>query len=284
MENEALRASIEAGVAAALSEDVGGGDITAALVDPETRARATVIVRESAVLCGSAWFERVFAVLHGEIRVHWERDDGDMLEPGDLVCTLTGPARQILTGERTALNFLQTLSGTATAAARYARAVAHTDCRILDTRKTIPGLRLAQKYAVRCGGAVNHRFGLYDAILIKENHIHSSGGIRQAVSRARKVNPGAPVEIEVEELAQLQEALDAGADRLLLDNFDLQSLRDAVAITCASGTGATLEASGGLEMDDIVAVAETGVDYISVGALTKHVRATDYSMRFEFSG
>lgn len=284
MQDQTLSNHIAASVALALAEDVGSGDVTAALIAPGTRARASVICREEAVLCGREWFQRVFAELDAGIRIEWRAADGERLSADALVCTLDGPARPLLTGERTALNFLQTLSGTATAAARYVAAVAHTGCRILDTRKTLPGLRLAQKYAVRCGGAVNHRMGLYDAILIKENHIIACGGIAAAVATARDRSPGLPVEVEVENLEEVSAALSAGADRLLLDNFDLDALREAVRITRESRTGATLEASGGLQMDDLVAVAETGVDYVSAGALTKHLRAVDYSMRFELAG
>ena len=280
MQEDSVERHIGASVAAALAEDVGSGDVTAALIGADATTQAAVVCREDAVLCGRAWFDRVFAALDEAVTVEWQAEDGERLAPGAVVCTLQGPARPILTGERTALNFLQTLSGTATAAARYAAAVAHTGCRILDTRKTLPGLRLAQKYAVRCGGAVNHRIGLFDAILIKENHIIACGGITSAVSRARRDNPSLPIEVEVENLEELGEALAAGADRLLLDNFSLDTLREAVRITRDGGTGATLEASGGLEMDDMVAVAETGVDFISVGALTKHLRAVDFSMRF----
>ncbi len=278
-----LAEDIAASVDRALSEDVGTGDVTADLIPPGTRAHASVVCRDEAILCGRAWFDRVFARLDRGIDIDWHAADGQRLAPGDRICTLAGPARPILTGERTALNFLQTLSGAATAAARYAAAVAHTRCRILDTRKTLPGLRLAQKYAVRCGGAVNHRVGLFDAILVKENHIIACGGINAAVRRARERSPGLPVEVEVEDAGELREALTAGADRVMLDNFDLAALREAVAITRAANTGAMLEASGGLEMEDIVAVAETGVDFVSVGALTKHVRAVDFSMRFELA-
>src|SRR6056297_1203555 len=204
MQEERLSAHIRASVDAALAEDVGAGDVTAALIDAGARSRATVVCREDAILCGRAWFDRVFAVLDGTVRIEWRADDGERLAPGETVCSLDGPARPILTGERTALNFLQTLSGTATAAARYAAAVAHTGCRILDTRKTIPGLRLAQKYAVRCGGAVNHRLGLFDAVLVKENHIFACGGIRAAVARARAENPVLPVEVEVENIDELR--------------------------------------------------------------------------------
>lgn len=280
MREDRLSAHIRTSVDGALAEDVGGGDVTAALIGADARTEATVVCRETAILCGRAWFDRVFDVLDPAIRIDWHAEDGARLAPSDAVCTLTGAARAMLTGERTALNFLQTLSGTATAAHRYAAAVAHTRCRILDTRKTLPGLRLAQKYAVRCGGAVNHRIGLFDAILIKENHIIACGGIDAAVSRARADNPALPVEVEVEDLAELNEALSAGADRVLLDNFSLEDLRQAVRLTREGGTGASLEASGGLEMEAVVAVAETGVDFISVGALTKHLRAVDFSMRF----
>jgi nicotinate-nucleotide pyrophosphorylase (carboxylating) len=280
-DEKTLAEDVAASVERALAEDVGSGDVTAALIPPQTRARASVVCRDEAILCGRSWFERVFAQLDDHIEIRWQIADGDRLAPGERVCTLDGPARPILTGERTALNFLQTLSGTATTAARYASAVAHTRCRILDTRKTLPGMRLAQKYAVRCGGAVNHRVGLFDAILVKENHIIACGGIDGAVRRARDLSPGLAVEVEVETIDELRAALAAGADRVMLDNFSPDALREAVRVTRDTGTGATLEASGGLEMADIVAVAETGVDFISVGALTKHVRAVDFSMRFE---
>lgn len=270
--------SIRDQVAVALVEDVGAGDLTAALVPAEEQALARVLVREPAVLCGRAWFDEVFAQLDVAITTEWAFDDGARLRPGDVVCSVRGPARAVLTGERTALNFLQTLSGTASAAARFVDAVAGTRTTILDTRKTLPGLRLAQKYAVRCGGASNHRVGLYDAILIKENHIRAAGSIAAAMQAAlASARPGTMIEVEVEGLDELHQALDAGALRILLDNFDLALLREAVAYTAGR---AQLEASGGVTIDTVAAIAATGVDFISVGELTKDVKATDYSMRF----
>lgn len=264
-------------VAVALAEDLGNGDLTAALIPPAAQAQATVISREAAVLCGQEWFDAVFAQLDTTIQINWSVQDGSALQPDQTLCTLSGPARAILSGERTALNFLQSLSGTATLAQRYVQAVAGTGVRILDTRKTLPGLRLAQKYAVRCGGASNHRVGLYDGILIKENHIMAAGGIHQAVAQARQHSPGMPVEVEVESLEELQQALDAGAEAMLLDNMSLAMLAEAVTITAGR---ARLEASGGVNLDTIRAIARTGVDDISVGELTKHLRAIDLSMRF----
>jgi nicotinate-nucleotide pyrophosphorylase (carboxylating) len=259
----------------ALQEDVGTGDITAALLPPENRASTSVICREPAVLCGMAWFNAVFAELDTAIAVSWLAHDGDRIESGQTVCTLAGPARPMLTGERTALNFLQTLSGTATRARRYADAVAGIPVKVLDTRKTLPGLRMAQKYAVRTGGCHNHRVGLYDGILIKENHIAAAGSIGAAIHRVREANPGMPVEIEVENEAEVIAALNAAADRLLLDNFSIAELRQAVERVAGR---ASLEASGGVTLDNIRDIAATGVDFISVGALTKDVKATDYSM------
>ncbi len=258
----------------ALAEDLGGGDLTAALVPQDAVVHAKVFVRETAVLCGSAWFDGVFQQLDPLIEIDWQAGDGDRLAVDQAVCTMRGPARPILSGERTALNFLQTLSGTATRAAVYVDAVAGTDATILDTRKTLPGLRLAQKYAVRCGGASNHRVGLYDAILIKENHIRAAGSIAAALKAAAGV--GVMVEVEVEDLDQLTEALTAGAQRVLLDNFDLGMLR--AAVTQNAGRAA-LEASGGVTLTTVRAIAETGVDFISVGELTKDLRATDFSMQ-----
>lgn len=272
-------AVIQANVRAALEEDVGGGDLTAALIPADARAEAAVRCRDHAVLCGAAWFDAVFAQLDPHITVQWQAVDGDALQPDQVFCTLQGPARALLTGERAALNLLQTLSGTATVTRRYADAVAGTGTRVLDTRKTIPGLREAQKYAVRAGGGHNHRMGLYDGILIKENHIVAAGSIGAAVTQARKrasADPGLAVEVEVENLSQLDEALGAGADILLLDNFDLEGLRAAVNRTAGR---AKLEASGNVTLDNIARIAATGVDFISVGALTKHVRAVDLSMR-----
>lgn len=263
----------------ALAEDVGSGDLTAQLVPQSARAHGHVISREAAVLCGCAWFDEVFRQLDSGVRVAWQAHDGEQIEANQTLCRLAGPARALLTGERTALNFLQLLSATATAAQRYAQAVEGTQAVILDTRKTLPGLRLAQKYAVRAGGAHNHRLGLFDGILIKENHIVAAGSIRAAVAAARRQQAGVKVEVEVENLAQLREAIAAGADSLLLDNFDVQGLRNAVGETAGR---AKLEASGGIDLAQLRAVAETGVDYISVGALTKHVHAVDLSMRFEF--
>jgi nicotinate-nucleotide pyrophosphorylase (carboxylating) len=264
----------------ALREDVGTGDITAALLPEDSSASATVISREAAVLCGMAWFNAVFAELDTAIEVTWLAHDGDRIEPDQTVCTLAGPARPILTGERTALNFLQTLSGTASRARRYADAVAGLPVKVLDTRKTLPGLRQAQKYAVRTGGCHNHRIGLYDAILIKENHIAAAGSVEAAVRQARETTPGMPVEIEVENEAEVIAALDARADRLLLDNFTTPNLRQAVALVAGR---ASLEASGGVTLDNIRDIAATGVDFISVGDLTKDLQATDYSMVFSLT-
>ena len=274
--------AIAAAVRRALAEDVGSGDLTAALVPANARAAATIVARESAIVCGSAWVDAVFIQLDPSIRVAWEVRDGARVAPDQLLCTVTGLARAILTGERTALNFLQTLSGTATVARRYADAIVGTSTRILDTRKTIPGLRDAQKYAVRCGGCHNHRFGLYDGILIKENHIAVAGGIGAAVRAARASGARVPVEVEVESLDEVREALAAGADILLLDDFSLGDTRTAVALARAQGR-ARLEASGGIDLARLREVAETGVDFISVGSLTKHVRAIDLSMRFRIA-
>lgn len=278
-------ADISADVARALAEDLGSGDVTAALIEPTLAAHAHVVAKEPAVLCGVPWFDEVFRQIDRSIVVAWKLDEGTDVPAGTVVCTLRGPARAILSGERTALNFLQTLSGTATAARRYARAVADTRARVLDTRKTLPGLRRAQKYAVRCGGALNHRQGLYDAVLIKENHVASAGGITAAVSRAAERNPGLMIEVEVETLDELREALATDAHRIMLDDFDLDGLRQAVALRDAHAAQAgtrpkELEASGSVDLETLRAVAATGVDFISIGAMTKHVRAIDYSMRF----
>lgn len=270
---------IREAVSRALAEDVGSGDVTAALIPPDTIAAATVISRQSAVLCGRAWFEQVFAQLDPAVQVHWQAADGDQIERDLVICRLQGPARALLTGERTALNFLQTLSATATRTRRYVDAVAGTSAHILDTRKTLPGLRTAQKYAVRCGGGQNHRTGLYDGILIKENHIAAAGSITAAIESVHRLGLELPVEVEVETLEQLREALDADADIVLLDNFTAEALRQAVEETAGR---AKLEASGGMTVDRVPAVAQTGVDFISVGALTKDVDAIDLSMRFEF--
>jgi nicotinate-nucleotide pyrophosphorylase (carboxylating) len=268
-------------VATALAEDIGPGDVTADLVPPASRATATVVSREDAVLCGTAWFDEVFAQLDPAVSVEWLAADGERVVPGATLCRLAGPARPLLSGERTALNFLQSLSGTATAARRYADAVAGTGCRVLDTRKTLPGLRAAQKYAVACGGATNHRHGLYDAILIKENHIIAAGGIAPALAAARAAHPGLSIEIEVEDAGELAAALDGGADIVLLDNFGLDALREAVSITRGRpGCTTRLEASGNVELENVRAIAATGVDFVSVGGITKHLRAIDLSMRF----
>jgi len=277
-----LPPDLAATVARALEEDIGPGDVTADLVPAECRASATVVSREAAVLCGTAWFDAVYAQLDPAVSVTWAARDGDPIGAGMELCRLEGPARPLLSGERTALNFLQSLSGTATVARRFADAVAGTGCRVLDTRKTLPGLRAAQKYAVACGGGTNHRHGLYDALLIKENHIIAAGGIAAALAAARRAHPGLVVEIEVESIAELEAALEGGADIVLLDNFAPQVLREAVARTRGRpGCATRLEASGNVELENIRAIAETGVDFVSVGGLTKHLRAVDLSMRFQ---
>jgi nicotinate-nucleotide pyrophosphorylase (carboxylating) len=271
-------------VARALAEDVGDGDLTAALVPADRSGRATVITRETAVLCGRPWFDEVFRQLDPAVQVTWEADEGAVVATGQRLCRLDGPARPLLTGERTALNFLQTLSGTATATRRYVELVAGLPCRILDTRKTLPGLRRAQKYAVRCAGGSNHRMGLYDGILVKENHIMAAGSIAAAVAAARAGGARVPVEVEVETLDELRQALDAGADMALLDEFSLEDLRSAVATNRSHPRGPMkLEASGNVTLGTLRGIAETGVDFVSIGSLTKHLRAVDLSMRFEFS-
>jgi nicotinate-nucleotide pyrophosphorylase (carboxylating) len=271
----ALPANISDTVSTALQEDLGSGDRTALLVPGPAMGRATVITRESAVLCGTAWFDEVYRQLDPAIAITWVAQDGDPIAPGTTVCRLQGPARALLSGERTALNFLQLLSGTATVTREYVSLLSGYSTRLLDTRKTIPGLRSAQKYAVLCGGGHNHRMGLFDAILIKENHILAAGSISAAVAQAK--TQGVPIEVEVENLKQLEEAITAGADTLLLDNFDLTRLREAVALNRGR---VRLEASGSVSKDNLRAIAATGVDFISCGALTKHVRAVDFSMRF----
>ena len=278
---DAERKSLETTVAAALAEDIGSGDLTAALIDEDEVVGATIVARESLVLAGQPWAAEVFSRLDERILADWYIEDGQRAEADDVICKLVGPARALLTGERTALNFLQTLSATATVTAEYVAAVAGTRARVLDTRKTLPGLRQAQKYAVRCGGGENHRAGLYDAILIKENHIRSAGGITEALRRAQNSASDVLVEIEVESLDELREALDAGAGRILLDNFSLADLREAVAVNAGYGyVAAELEASGNVGLDTVRDIAETGVDYISTGAITKNVRAIDLSMLF----
>ena len=276
-----LAAAIAKNVRDALAEDVGPGDLTAGLIDEAASARARIITREGLRLAGRPWADAAFRQLDERVSIAWQADDGDRLAAGDTLCELDGPARALLCGERTALNFLQLLSATATVTATFVDAVDGTAARILDTRKTLPGLRLAQKYAVRCGGGVNHRIGLFDALLIKENHIESAGGIAAAIAMARELYPDRPIEIEVEDLSGVREALAGKAERLLLDNFPLDELRRAVELNRAGGDpSAELEASGGISLDNVRGIAETGVDYISVGALTKNIRAIDLSMRF----
>lgn len=279
-----LPADLPAQVEAALREDIGSGDVTAALVPAAQQVRGSVITREDAVLCGRAWADETFRRLDPRVRLSWHVADGDRVSARQTILDIAGPARAVLTGERTALNFLQLLSATATATRRFVDAVAGTDCLILDTRKTLPGLRSAQKYAVRCGGADNHRMGLYDRVLIKENHIAAAGSITGAIEAARRSAPGVSVEVEVESLAELREALDARPDIVMLDEFSLPDLESAVALNRARGAPVKLEASGSVALESVRAIAATGVDYVSVGALTKHVRAVDLSMRLEFSG
>ena len=265
-------------VAQALAEDIESGDITAELIGGDVQATGSIVTRENGILCGTAFAVEAFQQIDPSCHLEWAAQDGDVLTASSRLCTLSGPARALLTAERTALNFLQLLSGTATTASHYAARVAHTKVKLLDTRKTLPGLRLAQKYAVTCGGCYNHRIGLFDAFLIKENHISAAGGIAEAVAAARDVAPDKPVEVEVENEAELEQALAAGADRIMLDNFSLKALHDAVAHTAGR---AELEASGNVTDEKLVAIAETGVDFISIGALTKHVRALDLSMRID---
>jgi nicotinate-nucleotide pyrophosphorylase (carboxylating) len=272
-----LAPHIRESVARALAEDVGSGDVTAKLVPEHQSAHARVITRDQAVLSGKEWFEACFRQLDPRVRIAWHASDGDRIAPGQTLCTIYGPARSLLTAERTALNFLQTLSGVATRTRTFVDAIAGTKAAILDTRKTLPGLRLALKYAVRCGGGTNHRIGLYDGVLIKENHVNAAGGIRPALEHARDVAGAIPIQIEVETIADLEEAIAAGAKLILLDNFDLETLREAVKVT---GGRAALEASGGVNLDTVRAIAETGVDRISIGTLTKDIRAVDLSMRF----
>jgi nicotinate-nucleotide pyrophosphorylase (carboxylating) len=271
------QSTIEETVHIALREDIGDGDITAELIPADAVSLANVISRENCVFCGMDWFEEVFRQIDDQVFIEWHVQDGDSVSAGDTICSLSGPSRSLLTGERTALNFAQTLSATTTQAARYAQAVAGTEAVVLDTRKTIPGLRAAQKYAVACGGCQNHRMGLYDAILIKENHIAAAGDIQSAVDQARFHSPGYPVEVEVEDIAQLEQAINAGVDRALLDNFTPDRIREAVKL---NNGRVALEASGGITLENIREFAETGVDYISTGSLTKDIIAIDLSMRF----
>ena len=271
-------------VKTALAEDVGEGDLTATLVPESTVAKATIITRETAVLCGSRWADETFHQLDPNVHIKWHCRDGNQVSANSLLCEIQGPARSLLTGERTALNFLQMLSGTATATRHYVDALQGTPCKVLDTRKTIPGLRLAQKYAVTCGGGTNYRIGLFDAILIKENHIIAAGSIAAAIVHARQIAASRMVEIEVETLDELRQALHPDIDRILIDNFLPDEMRKAVAIrNDYSHHRIELEASGNVTLDNIRSIADTGVDFISVGALTKHVTAIDLSMRFEFS-
>jgi nicotinate-nucleotide pyrophosphorylase (carboxylating) len=272
----ALTAEIEANVRRALLEDVGSGDITAQLIPAERLAKATVISRDDAVIAGTAWVDSVFRQLDQRVAVHWQVADGERVKPNQALFHLEGPARSLLTGERSALNFLQMLSGVATRSQHYADMVADTQVKLLDTRKTLPGLRLAQKYAVTCGGCHNHRIGLYDAFLIKENHIAACGGIAEAITAAHKIAPGKPVEVEVESLDELKQALAGGADIIMLDELSLADMREAVRLNAGR---AKLEASGGVTDATLRTIAETGVDYISIGTLTKDVKAVDLSMR-----
>lgn len=268
---------IEDCVKLAMQEDIGSGDITVELIPADSRSRGQVISRQTAVICGSAWFDTTFKLLDPQIEISWRVRDGDTVSADQTLCELSGPSRVLLTAERTALNFLQTLSGTATLTRQYKERIKDLPVQLLDTRKTLPGLRLAQKYAVRCGGGFNHRKGLYDGVLIKENHILACGSITQAIHQAQALATNIPIEVEVENLAELREALAAGADILLLDNFDLDTLHEAVRINKGQ---AKLEASGGITLDTLYDIAATGVDFISVGALTKDVHAIDLSMRF----
>lgn len=283
-----LQQDISRAVRAALLEDLGdaltaldqpdaSADITAQLIPADRISTARVITREAGVFCGQPWVDEVFAQLGGEVKVEWKVQDGERLSPNQELFRLHGPARALLTGERNALNFVQTLSGVATLTARYVAELAGTECRLLDTRKTLPGLRSAQKYAVTCGGGKNHRIGLFDAYLIKENHILACGGIREAIAEARRLNPGKPVEVEVESLVELEQALTARADIVMLDNFDVPMMQEAVRLNQGR---AKLEVSGNVTLETLADYAATGVDFISVGALTKHVRALDLSMRF----
>ena len=272
-----LASAIREDVERALAEDVGAGDVTARLVPASAKAHARVATREPAVLSGTAWFEECFHQIDREVEIRWNARDGDQLVLGQVVCEIDGRARSLLTAERSSLNFLQTLSAVATKTRAFVDAVAGTKAAILDTRKTLPGLRYALKYAVRCGGGTNHRMGLHDGVLIKENHIASAGGIGPALAQARKVAPDIQTQIEVENIGQLKEAIAAGAKLILLDNFDLAGLREAVRVTAGR---AALEASGGINLETVRAIAETGVDRISIGSLTKDIRAVDLSMRF----
>jgi nicotinate-nucleotide pyrophosphorylase (carboxylating) len=274
--DDKLQAAFEQNILAALLEDIGSGDLTGKLVPNDTRVTARVIVREAAVLCGAPWFEGVMLAVDQDTDIAWQFAEGDLMPANSTVCTITANPRALLTAERAALNFLQLLSGVATATRRYVDVIAGTNAAILDTRKTLPGLRQAQKYAVRVGGGKNQRMALYDGILIKENHIAAAGGVTPALTAAASLNAGVPVQIEVETIVQLEEALAAGVKSVLLDNFDLAMMREAVQVNAGR---ALLEASGGINLDTVRAIAETGVDRISIGSLTKDMRATDYSLR-----
>jgi nicotinate-nucleotide pyrophosphorylase (carboxylating) len=279
--SNALNPDIASEVARALAEDIGTGDVTAALVPAGQRATATLITRDDIVLCGTAWLDETFRQLDPAIEVAWRLRDGEEPLANSVLCEITGPARAILTGERTGLNFVQLLSGTATVTRRYVNAVSGTGCQILDTRKTIPGLRLAQKYAVRCGGGSNHRLGLYDMVLIKENHAIAAGGVAQAIAAARRASPGVPVEVEVESLDELKAALAAEPEVIMLDEFTHADLVKAVAERKSRGSSVRLEVSGGVTLQTVRAIAATGIDYVSIGALTKHLVAADLSLRFK---
>jgi nicotinate-nucleotide pyrophosphorylase (carboxylating) len=278
-----LPLEISRSVTETIKEDLGGtldpaADITASLIPADAHNEATIITREHGVFCGQAWADEVFKQLGGEVKIEWHVQDGDAVEPDQVLCHLSGPSRALLTGERNAMNFIQTLSGCATITAEYAKHLEGTNCRLLDTRKTIPGLRSALKYAVACGGGFNHRIGVFDAYLIKENHIIANGGIAQTIKNAKQLNPGKPVEVETESLEELTEAIEAGADMIMIDNYTTDMMREAVRINAGR---AALENSGNVTLDTLREYAETGVDYISVGALTKHVKAMDLSMRFK---
>lgn len=272
-----MNEQISTAVSLALQEDMGAQDVTAALIPDNTPLVFQLLTREDCILCGTEWFNESFTQLDPNCTIEWQYKDADAISQNSIICTITGQAQPLLSAERTALNFLQTLSGTATTTHQYARLIKHTDCQLLDTRKTIPMLRNAQKYAVTCGGGNNHRFGLYDAFLIKENHIASSRSIQEAVQKARQLNPKLMLEVEVETLEQLQEVVDSGADRALLDNFSIAQLAEAVALFKGK---IQLEASGNINQQTLIEVAETGVDFVSTGAITKHVRAIDFSLRF----
>ena len=269
---------IKQAVSIALKEDIADGDVTASLFNVDQAHNAKLICREEAILCGQQWFKESFHQLDKNIDINWHANDGDQIEKDSVICILQGPAQAILTGERTAINFIQTLSGTATTTRTYVDRIAGTNATLLDTRKTIPGMRYAQKYAVQCGGGMNHRMGLYDAILIKENHIAAAGSISHAVSKAKQKYSDLKLEVEVETIQQLEEAIKTEADTILLDNFSLSELETAVNV---NDHNKKLEASGNISLENIREIAKTGIDYISIGAITKHVRAIDFSMRFE---